>query len=95
MAQAVPPPPVLEASIDAVRALAEELTKLVWLARTLVDANREVDLTGLDREVGLLCAKSLDLPQDEGRRMRPRLLALFGSVGELSRAIAARGSPSR
>jgi hypothetical protein len=80
---------------DEVRAYAEQLTKLVDLTRALVDSNREVDLTGLECEIGLLCAKSLDLPPDEGRRIRPRLLALFGSVEGLSRAFCARGPPSR
>ncbi len=96
MCEAAPPvaPQAEETPIDAVRALAEELTKLVGLARALVDSNREVDLTGLDSEVGLLCAKTLDLPLDEGRWIRPRLIALFGSVEGLSRALSARGPPS-
>ena len=53
-----------------------------------------IDLTGLERQVGLLCAQSLDLPPDEGRRVRPRLLALSGSMEVLSRALAARAAPS-
>jgi hypothetical protein len=84
----------MDAPTDAVRDFAEQLTKLVDLAHALVDANREVDLTGLDREIGLLCAKSLDLPPDQVRRIRPRLLALFGSVEGLSRALCARGPPA-
>lgn len=79
-----------ESSIDAVRALAEELTKIVGVARVLVESGRTIDLTGLDGQVGLLCAKSLDLPPDEGRRVRPRLIALSGSMEALSRAFAAR-----
>jgi len=79
-----------EGSSDAVRALAEELTKLVALTRALVEAGREVDLTGFDSQVGLLCAKSLDLPPDEGRRIRPWLIVLSGSIEALSRALLAR-----
>lgn len=81
------------ASLDpvaAVRALADELTQMVGVATALVHARRPVDLTGLDCQVGLLCAKSLDLPPDEGRRVRPRLIALSGSMEVLSRALAAR-----
>jgi hypothetical protein len=85
----------MDSPTDAVRAYAEQLTKLVDVARALVESNREVDLTGLECDVGLLCAKSLDLPPDEGRRVRPRLIALFGSVEGLSRAFCARGPPSR
>jgi hypothetical protein len=75
------------AAIDAVRALSEELTKMVGIARALVEAGRAIDLTGIDGQVGLLCAKSLDLPSDDGRRIRPRLIALFGSMEALARVI--------
>ena len=61
---------------------------MVGIARALVEAGRAIDLTGLDRQVGLLCAKSLDLPPDDGRRVRPRLIALFGSMEALSRVLA-------
>lgn len=81
-------PTAAETPIEAVRALAEELTKMVGVACALVKAERVVDLTGLDRQIGLLCAKSLDLPPDEGRKVRPRLVALLGSVEALSRALA-------
>ena len=85
----------METPADDVSAFAEQLSKLVEIAHALVDSNRKVDLTGLESEIGLLCAKSLDLPPDEGRRIRPRLLALFGSVEGLSRAFSAHGLPSR
>ena len=81
--------------IEAVRALAVELMNIVDVARALVETGRTVDLAGLQSEVGLLCAKTLDLPPDEGRRMRPRLIALSGSVEVLARALAARDPPSR
>ena len=93
-----PDPPDLPQPLDtptsAVRAFAEQLKNVVDTTYALVDSNREVDLTGLDRDIGLLCAKSLDLPPDEGRRIRPRLIALFGSVEGLSRAFRARDPPS-
>ena len=76
------------AAIEAVRALSEELTKMVGVARALVEAGRMIDLTGIDSQVGLLCAKSLDLPSGDGRRIRPRLIALFGSMEALARVIA-------
>lgn len=81
-------------SVDATRKLAEELTKLVDLACALVTCGRALDIAGLDHQVGLLCAKALDLPPDDGRRMRPRLIALSGSIEALSRALAARVLPS-
>ena len=80
-------------AVSAVRALATELTRTIDLARELTELGRAIDLTGLDRQVGLLCAKSLDLPPDDGRRIRPRLIALSGSMEALSRALTARIAP--
>jgi hypothetical protein len=85
--------PETETPADAVRALAEELTKVVTLAKVFVNSGHKVDLTGLDDQVGLLCAKSLDLPPDEGRRLRPRLIALSGSMEALTRALVAKAAP--
>ncbi len=83
-----------ESPIDAVRALAEELSQVVGVACALVEAGRIVNLSGLDSQVGLLCAKTLDLPPEEGRRVRPWLVALSGGVEALSRTLAARGAPA-
>jgi len=88
------PPADSDASVAAVRALSDELTNIVGVARALVEGGRTVDLAGLDRQVGLLCAKTLDLPPDEGRRLRPRLIALSATVETLLRAMAARDPPS-
>ena len=76
--------------LEAVRALAEQLTAMVTGATGSLRAGRDVDLAGLDSEVGLLCAKSLDLPADEGRRVRPWLVGLSGGIEALSQALAAR-----
>lgn len=76
----------------AVRALADDLMQMVGVARALAAGGRDVDLTGLDRQIGLLCAKSLDLPPDDGRRLRPRLIALSGAMEALSRTLAARAT---
>jgi hypothetical protein len=80
--------------IAAVCALSTELTNTVGVACALAESGRVVDLSGLDHEVGVLCAKSLDLSPDEGRRVRPRLIALSGAMDALSRALAAYAAPS-
>jgi hypothetical protein len=77
-----------------VRALAEDLTKRISCARAAAEGGSRISLTGLDQQVGVLCAKSLDLSPDEGRRVRPRLIALSGLIEALSRALAARARPS-
>ena len=78
----------------AVHALAEKLANTIGVARALAESGRPIDLTGIDQDIGLLCAKSLDLPPDEGRRMRPRLVALSGAMEALSRALATLREPS-
>jgi hypothetical protein len=79
---------------QSVRALAEELTRVVGVARALLLADRDIDLTGLESQVGLLCAKTLDLPPEEGRRLRPWLVALSGAVEGLWQVFDARGAPA-
>jgi hypothetical protein len=96
MSEAVPilSTPDPEVPAVAVRTLADELMKVVKVAHGLVAAGRDIDVTGLDQRIGLLCAKMLDLAPDEGRRVRPRLIALSGSVQTLARALTARSPPS-
>jgi hypothetical protein len=81
-------------SLAAVRAMADELTETVGLARALASCGRVVDLTGLDQQIGLLCAKSLDPAPDEGRGLRPNLIVLSVAMETLSRVLAAQAAPS-
>jgi hypothetical protein len=68
-------------------ALGSSLLRTIRIARLLVESDRRVDLTGLDRGVGLLCAKSLDLPPELGRALRPHLKALRDEIDTLTTAI--------
>ncbi len=79
-----------QSPFEAVRMLAEQLTRMATVAAALLRAGRKVDLAGLDAEIGLLCAKTLDLPREEGRRARPWLVGLSGGLEALSQALAAR-----
>jgi hypothetical protein len=72
---------------EAICAFADELTSVLNLAKSFLESGRTIDMTGFTDQVGLLCAKSLDLPPDEGRRIRPRLIVLSGSIEALSRAL--------
>ncbi len=56
--------------------MSEELARTICIARALVEHGRTVDLAGLDRGVGLLCAKTLDLAPEAGRTARPHLVSL-------------------
>ena len=67
--------------------LGASLLRTVRMARLLTEHGRIVDLAGLDRGIGLLCAKSLDLPPDLGRTLRPHLITLRNEVDTLTTAI--------
>ena len=74
-------------------ALADGLGKTVSVARALAASGRAVDLEGLDRHIGLLCAKALDLPPEMGRAQRVRLIKLRDDVEELAALLRQDGQP--
>ena len=74
-------------AIRAVIAMAEGLARTIHVARVLVENGRTVDLAGLDRGVGLLCAKAFDLPPEAGRSVRPHLVALMSDAAALTAAL--------
>lgn len=43
-------------------ALSEQTLRMILVAQALADSARPVSLEGLQGQVGLLCAKALDLP---------------------------------
>ncbi len=80
-------------SVQAAISLGEGLARTVCIARVLVENGRTVDMAGLDRGVGLFCAKALDLPPELGRALRPRLLSLLAETDQLTEAL--RGQAAR
>lgn len=80
-------PPALPSPLMELRAYADGVAQTLGVARGLVDAGRMVDLAGLEDQVGLLCAKTLDLPREEGRAMRGELVALLARLDGLSVAL--------
>ena len=78
-----------DATQDAalVDVLSDDLRRAVLAAAGLVSSGQRVDVTGLDRAVGLLCAKTLDLPPPAGRAARDALTSLAASIGALDVAL--------
>lgn len=70
-------------------ALAEQVRRTVATARALAGSGRRVDLAGLDQAVGLLCAKTLDLPPNQGRLARPHLAAILAELDLLGTTLRA------
>ncbi len=74
-------------AVKAAVNMAEGLARTICIARLLVENGRTVDMAGLDRGVGLLCAKALDLPPDAGRGLRPQLLMVLAEANQLTEAL--------
>ncbi|MGE4047669.1 MAG: hypothetical protein AB7F35_22610 [Acetobacteraceae bacterium] len=76
-------------ALGALRSFLDDLENAITLARTLVEDGQQVDLTGFDRQVGLLCAKVLDLPPEQGRLVRSDLAVLLAGVDALTGCLMA------
>jgi hypothetical protein len=77
-------PTATSAPLQELRAFADGVTQTLCVARGLVEAGRYVDLAGLEDQVGLLCAKALDLPPEDGRAVRGDLFAVLARLEALS-----------
>jgi len=74
---------------DRAAALARAAVGTLQMARALAKARRRIDLTGLDQEIGRLCAATLDLPGAEGRAMRPLLVGVLAELDALAACVTA------
>lgn len=77
-------------SAEHVSAFADSVCRTLRVARALVEADRDVALAGLENTVGMLCARTLDLPPDLGLEMRRKLVALREETEALTAALAER-----
>lgn len=67
-----------------VLALSEQAIRIVAVAQALVASHRHVDIAGLQDQVGLLCAKSLDLPPSKTGFLKLELKRLAFRLDELT-----------
>ena len=77
----------------AVLTCLEQLGRTLAIARNVALAGRRLDLAGLDGETGLVCARVLDLPVEEGRTLIPALVALRAQLEALFQALECSGAP--
>ncbi len=73
--------------LERVRAGVAVLHHTAALARTLAEAGRPIDISGLDGQVGLVCARALDLAPEEGRLVQGDLRALLAEVDALAASL--------
>jgi hypothetical protein len=60
---------------------------MLRLAEGMATAGRTVDLAGLEDRIGLVCARALDLPAEDGARVRVALVALLRDLDALGVAL--------
>ncbi len=82
------PRPAHDAAAE-LASLSKTLHDTVNIAAGLAAGGRRVDVAGLDRSVGLLCAKALDLPPVEGRAACALLFSLLSRIDALGVALRA------
>jgi hypothetical protein len=76
-----------EAPPERLVTLAERLIRTLAVGRALVVAGRTVDMSGIQDGIGVLCAKTLDLSQPQGRQMLPALYELTAQIDRMSQAM--------
>jgi hypothetical protein len=85
------PPPLPDTVPQQLALLAERLSRTLAVARALSMAGRHVDLSGIQDGIGLLCAKTLDLPRADARLLLPALHEVMAQIDSLSRALRPPG----
>ena len=62
----------------------DHVVRTIRLASALTSRSRQVDLSGLEQQVGLLCAQTLDLGWPQARALRPKLAGLLIELDNLA-----------
>ncbi len=86
--------PIADFELASSLAIADGLRQSLSLARALASRGRPVELDGVQGGVGLLCAKALDLPPEQGRLFRLSLIALRDEIDRLSSALRGELPPA-
>jgi hypothetical protein len=70
--------------VTQIGALAEQVSRMLAIAGALAASRRRVDLDGLQNNVGLLCARALDLPPQEAGLARAEMIRLVAGLDALT-----------
>jgi hypothetical protein len=68
---------------------AADVEATLRIATALSRAGRRMDLSGLDDEIGRLCAGVIDLPVEVGNTMRARLIGILDALDRLAASVTA------
>jgi hypothetical protein len=76
--------------LDSTAMVVETMAATLALARALVHAGHRIDLEGVEREIGDLCAETVALPRADGQALRPALESLLREVEALEDDLSLR-----
>ncbi len=69
------------------RSKMEKTNDYILDSEAKVLAGTMVDLTGLDKEVGVICQKALAMPPNDARDIQPLMAEMIGNLERLSLAL--------
>jgi hypothetical protein len=79
-----------DGGMETTAMVVETMAATLLLARALLAAGHRIDLDGVEREIGDLCAETVGLPRADGQALRPALEHLLREVEALEADIADR-----
>jgi hypothetical protein len=89
------PPPAGASAVQDARVGIARSAGFLHAAHALIGQRRPLDLSGLEAEIGRLCAQVLALAPEEGRGLVPALAALCDEIDAVDAALArARSGPA-
>lgn len=73
--------------LEDILAKIEKLKDFIRNADETIRGGTMMDLTGLDRDVTLICTQSLELKPEEARDLQPHMADLIGGLESLTRTL--------
>jgi hypothetical protein len=73
--------------VEDIHAKMEKLNVFIQDAEITVRGGTMADLSGLDKEVAVICTKAVSLPPDDARSVQPLMATLIRNLERLSIAL--------
>ena len=74
-------------TLNDIRAKMEKINNFIIESEITILGGTMVDLSGLDKDVTVICQKALTLPPEEAREIQPLMAAMIGNLEKVSIAL--------
>ena len=74
-------------NVEEIRRKMETLRDYISDAENIVAGGKMVDLSGLDKNVSVICTQAIALPPDQARDIQPLMAEVIGNLERLSMAL--------